>query len=149
MTTVIPDASIILKWSLEREDEPDFQKALMILENYIAEKVDIVLPTLWRYEVGNILGRKKPEMAGEIFRTLLRYQFNEASLDEAYSLQILVFMREVKGISFYDACYHLLAIRKNGVYVTADRDYYRRALQRGSIILLSEMGITSLCDWQK
>jgi predicted nucleic acid-binding protein len=140
MTTLIPDASIILKWSLEREDEPDFQKALMILEDYLAEKVDIFLPALWRYEVGNILGRKKPEMASEIFRISLRYQFNEEPLDEAYSLQVLALMREVKGISFYDASYHILAIRKHGFYVTADRDYYRRALQHGSIMLLSEIG---------
>ncbi len=140
MTTLIPDAAIILKWSLERGEEPDFQKAFLILEDYLAEKVDICLPALWRYEVGNILGRKQPEMAGEIFRTLLRYQFHEEPLDEAYGLQVLALMRKVKGISFYDASYHVLAIRKHGFYVTADRDYYRRALQQGSIIFLSEMG---------
>ena len=140
MRTIIPDASIILKWSLEKEQEPDFPKAFSLLEQFLEGKIRILLPTLWRYEVGNILGLKQPSQAKAIMQALFDYQFDEVSLDQDYCFRVLDFLKELKNISFYDACYHALAIQKNGICITADHLYYRHATKRGSLVLLS--------DWQ-
>ena len=52
---VIPDASVILKWVLEKDDEPGYAQALKLQEAILADEVEIRVPTLWRYEVGNVL----------------------------------------------------------------------------------------------
>jgi len=33
-------------------------------------------------------------------------------------------MREFKGVTFYDAIYHAVALLENGVMVTADKTFY-------------------------
>ena len=139
MAILVPDASIILKWVLEKENEPDLKKAIRILRDYLDERIRICLPNLWRYEVGNVLGQKQPKLAKELMKTLLCYEFDEEPLKEEYCLQILDLMIKLKAVSFYDASYHVLAIRKKGVYVTADRLYYRHAVNEGCIALLSDI----------
>lgn len=57
---VIPDASVILKWVLEKDDEPGYAQALKLQDAILADDVEIRVPTLWRYEVGNVLGLKNP-----------------------------------------------------------------------------------------
>ncbi|THI84715.1 MAG: type II toxin-antitoxin system VapC family toxin [Nitrospira sp. CG24A] len=74
---IVPDASVILKWVLEKEDEPDHRQAFRLQEALVAEQVEIRLPALWRYEVGNVLGLKKPAMAMELMSALLAYDFEE------------------------------------------------------------------------
>lgn len=133
---VVPDASVILKWVLQREGEADSHQALALLDACLTSRVDARLPTLWRYEVGNILGLKQPDLAGEAMETLLAYRFAEATLDRDYCLDVLHFMRGAKGISFYDAAYHVLAIREKGVFVTADRAYAKTIGRRRDLALL-------------
>jgi hypothetical protein len=62
-----------------------------------------------QYQVGNILGLKQPDLAGEAMETLLAYHFAEATLDGDYCLNGLHFMRSAKGISFYDAACQVMA----------------------------------------
>lgn len=138
MMVIVPDASVILKWVLQREDEADFLNAFRILDEYLAETIEIRLPTLWRYEVGNILGMKQPRLAQEAMEALLAYQFEEEVLHREYCLDVLRLMAEIKGISFYDASYHVLAVRGDGTYVTADRRYLARAGRKGHAVLLSQ-----------
>lgn len=138
MTLIVPDASVILAWVLQREDEPAFTSSTRLLEAYLAERVAIRLPTLWRYEVGNILGLKLRAQAIEAMDTLLAYQFPEETLSRGYCQAVLELMRTVKGISFYDGCYHSLAMRLGGTCVTADRGYVRRASDHGHLALVSD-----------
>jgi predicted nucleic acid-binding protein len=135
---VVPDASVILKWVLQRADEPDSRQALAILEAYLATTVEIRLPTLWRYEVGNVMAMKQPALAREAMETLLAHGFPEAPLEREYCFDVLRWMGEVGGVSFYDASYHVLAVRSGGVYVTADREYLRKAGQRKDVALLAD-----------
>jgi len=138
MTIVVPDASVILKWALQRPDEADSALALALLEAFVHEKIEIRIPSLWRYEVGNILARKQPATAVEAMEALLGCEFPEEPLHHDYCLAVLRFMHDLKHVSFYDASYHVLAWRVNGLYITADREYVRIARSKGSIILLSE-----------
>jgi hypothetical protein len=56
---IVPDASVILKWVLEKEDEPDHRQAFRLQEALVAEQVDIRLPALWRDEVGSRVGAEE------------------------------------------------------------------------------------------
>lgn len=57
---LVPDASVLLKWVLESVKEADRDHALEIREAWLAGRCDIALPSLWFFEVGNILGIKQP-----------------------------------------------------------------------------------------
>lgn len=135
---VVPDASVILKWVLEKDSEPDYRQAVRLQQALLDEAIDIRLPTLWRYEVGNVLGLKKPAVATELMSALLAYEFDEVPLRTEYALEVLEHMREVPGVTFYDAAYHVLALRTKGVYLTADTAYVKRAKRKGHVSLLSE-----------
>ena len=135
---IVPDASVILKWVLEKESEPDYSRAIELQEAFLAEQIEIRLPTLWRYEVGNVLGLKKPAMAGELMSALLAYDFEEVPLGTDYSLAVLDHMEKVKGVTFYDSAYHVLALRTNGLYVTADMVYVKRSKHKGQVALLAQ-----------
>ncbi|MDF0645993.1 MAG: type II toxin-antitoxin system VapC family toxin [Nitrospira sp.] len=135
---VVPDASVILTWVLEREDDPGYAPALKLQEALLAEEVEIRLPSLWRYEVGNVLGLKKPRMVTELMGALLAYEFDEVPLRTEYALDVLEHMTEVSGVTFYDAAYHVLALRTKGLYLTADAAYVKRAKRKGHVSLLAE-----------
>lgn len=60
---IVIDASVILKWALPPDTEPHQPEALAIAEAFTEGDVDVALPALWYFEVGNILLRKYPEHA--------------------------------------------------------------------------------------
>lgn len=135
---IVPDASVLLKWVLEKEDEPSHAQASRLQEALLADEVEIRVPSLWRYEVGNVLGLKKPRMATELMSALLAYEFEEVHLRTEYALDVLEHMRNVSGVTFYDSAYHVLALRTKGLYVTADTAYVKRAKRKGHVVLLGE-----------
>jgi predicted nucleic acid-binding protein len=135
---VVPDASVILKWVLGMEKEPGHVQALRLQEALLGDQVEIQVPTLWRYEVGNVLGLKQPRMAPELMDALLAHEFEEVPLNTEYALDVLGHMRDVSGVTFYDAAYHVLALRSEGLYLTADRAYVKRAKSKGHVALLAE-----------
>ena len=136
---IVPDASVLLKWVLQRDEETDSTAALRLLESYTDGQIDIQLPSLWRYEVGNVLARKIGRLAPDALRTLIAYEFVEHSLELDYCLAVLRFVRGLPTASFYDASYHVLAIRLRGLFVTADQKYLNAARRRGRVV--------SLVDW--
>ncbi len=44
---VVPDASVILKWVLPSDDEPDADKALVLRDAILEEDVRALVPALW------------------------------------------------------------------------------------------------------
>lgn len=135
---VVPDASVVLKWVLEESRERDFLKALELQRAFVTGAIEVRVPTLWRYEVGNILGLKRPDLASELMKALLDYDFEEVRPSREHCLAVLNLMREVKGVTFYDSCYHALALQMEGVYVTADSKYVKMADRKGHLVLLSD-----------
>lgn len=65
MKRYVVDASIIIKWVLGDEREPDQRKAYEFLQEWVHGRAEIFAPSLWHYEVGNFLGREIPEEAAE------------------------------------------------------------------------------------
>ena len=74
---VVPDASVLLKWALDTTDEEDRQQALQLREDWLADRCRIVVPSLWVYEVGNVLGRREAQLAPRLLAILVEYRFEE------------------------------------------------------------------------
>jgi hypothetical protein len=47
---IVPDASVILKWVLEKGEGEEVSKALELQNGFIAGELELQVPTLWQYE---------------------------------------------------------------------------------------------------
>ena len=129
---VTPDASVLLKWVLPGDDEQDGDVALALRDEALAGSVELVVPQLWIYEVGNTLARRFPDQAGELLAALVDFGLTEARLDARWRTQTLALALTYK-VPFHDAAYHAVALGFGGVLVTADERYLRRAASAGSV----------------
>jgi len=140
MEIFVPDASVILKWAIGLESELDREKAIHILDAWVDNNIEIVLPELWVFEVGNVLGRMVPDSALEKMETLLEFRFKTKELNKQTCKSIFKLMKDL-SVSFYDASYHALAQRMGGVFITADDKYYQKARAKGNIEFLGNLRI--------
>ena len=131
----MPDASIILKWVLEKDEEYQ-DEAITFLKGWLNQEYEFLLPSLWFYEVGNVLGMKRPKDAGDILNILLEYEFNECHISKELVTMAIGLMNEFKGVTFYDAIYHALALQVNGIMITADKAYFEKVKGKGNITLV-------------
>ena len=136
---VTPDASVLLRWVLPGDDEQDTDAALALRDAAATGTLDLVVPQLWIYEVGNTLATRFPDVAGELLASLVDFGLTEAKLDARWRTRA-VSLSVTYGVAFYDAAYHAVALALGGVFVTADERYVRRASEVG--------GISSLRLWQ-
>ena len=67
---VTPDASVLLKWVLPGNDERGTDAALALRDEAAAGTLDLVVPQLRIYELGNTLARRFPEDADELLAPL-------------------------------------------------------------------------------
>lgn len=137
MVLIVPDASVLLKWVLPSEDEPDGDKALLLRAAIQDEAVQALLPALWLYEVGNTIARRFPTHASGWLSALMKFRLEEASPSEAWLTKVLELTRRYE-VSFYDAAYHALALIHKGLFVTADSRYVNRVKEPGSVIALRD-----------
>lgn len=135
MKIFVPDASIILKWVLE-DEESNRDNATALLKGWVEQEHEFVVPSLWLYEVGNVLGVKRSKDAEKIQEILLEYEFKEMKITKDVTSIAFALMQEYRGVTFYDTIYHAVAIRNKGTMVTADKTYYDTAKDKGSILLL-------------
>lgn len=135
--TVVADASILIKWVLPRGTEPDQVAAYALRNAVMTGKVEVKLPSLWIYEVGNTLGRLYPDYAENMLESLLMLGLTECDWDLRWLRQALVLMRDHK-VSFYDAAYHGLALVEKGIFVTADSEYVRKVAGAKAVTLLRD-----------
>ena len=136
MSVVVPDASVLLKWILRSDDEPDADRAMALKTAWLDDACELVVPTLWVFEIGNVVGLKQPAAAASLLQAMLDLGIREEAPHE-YSAAILSLMREYK-VTFYDAAYHALAIRHRGTMLTADGAYVKKAARAGHVRLLND-----------
>ena len=132
---LVPDASVLLKWVLRSADEADQDRALALKAGWLQGAFDIVVPSLWVYEIGNVLGLKAPATASALLSAMLDLALPEQSC-ASYAPRILNLMRS-HHVTFYDAAYHALAIDCGGTMVTADRRYAHKCASAGHIQALT------------
>jgi len=133
---VVPDASVLLKWVLRSDDEDDRDRALALKAAWLAGSCQIVVPTLWVFEVGNVLGLKHPRIADTLLRAMIDLRLSEEP-PMAYTTQIFRLMLD-HHVTCYDAAYHGLAVLHGGTMLTADRRYVRQAAGAGHLRLLED-----------
>jgi predicted nucleic acid-binding protein len=136
---IVPDASVLLKWVLDSEDEEDRDRALRLREAWLSGNCAIVLPALWFFEVGNIVGMKQPSGAAQIMQNLTSYNFDEEPHQAIYA-GALELMKRFK-VTFYDAAYHAVAIKHAGTFLSADDVYVRKTTRAGHVKLLAEWSL--------
>jgi predicted nucleic acid-binding protein len=121
----VPDASVILKWVLDAEDEPGHAAANLLLGRWQQGEVDLAVPTLWVYEVGNVLCLKRPTDAAEVLTALSDLGLSEVPLSSGL-IQRVVALSTGHGITFYDAAYLAVAMERDAILLTADGKFERR-----------------------
>jgi predicted nucleic acid-binding protein len=134
---VVPDASVILKWVLPSADEPDAAQALLVRTAVVEERVRVLVPSLWIYEVGNTISRKFPTQAADWLAALAKFGLQDAPRSEKW-LTIALGLVSRFGCTFYDAAYHAVALGNNGVFLTADSRYVQLASAAGGVIALGD-----------
>jgi predicted nucleic acid-binding protein len=138
---LVPDASVLLKWALKGPEENDRVAATKLFDRWMEGYYEIVLPSLWAYEVGNVLGLRNPSRAEELMDIFIGYSFHEVELSStvcrtSYSLTMKY------RVSFYDAIYHAVALLYKGLLITADEAYHRQAAGIGHVRLLRDFPVT-------
>ncbi len=136
----VVDASVILKWVLPKDISPLQEQALSIRNALAAGEIKVIVPALWRYEVGNTLGRLIPKHALELLTQCVNVGVREAIDSEVRDKKAFELMDNWQ-VSFYDATYHALAIVNDIDFVTADDKYRNKTKQQGNVLALK--------DWQK
>ncbi len=134
---VIPDASVILKWVLPRNISPLQDQALTIRDAALTEKISLIVPPLWRYEVGNTLTRLVPDNALRLMMLCESVGLTEVKADDKW-LEIAVNLVRQSKISFYDAAYHALAVAQSATLVTADEKYAHKSKYFSHVCLLKD-----------
>ncbi|MGH8665115.1 MAG: type II toxin-antitoxin system VapC family toxin [Burkholderiales bacterium] len=123
---IVPDASVLLKWVLPEEREPYAAQAVAVRDAFIAGHIRLLVPALWFYEVGNVLVTHFADSAAGRLATLAAFRIPEARPTSLWRERILKLTAE-RGVTFYDASYHALADVSDGIFVTADAKYLRKA----------------------
>ena len=134
---IIPDASVILKWAFRSPKEQDLEKAMDILNLWLEGKVEMILPKLWAFEVGNVLALKNPQYAQEIMKIFIEYHFPEYGITTELCSETFKLIRQYR-VTFCDAVYHAIALLKNGTMITMDKAYYRKAVKAGNVMILED-----------
>jgi predicted nucleic acid-binding protein len=133
---VVPDASVLLKWVLPSDEEPDTDRALLLRTAIIEEAVRAVLPGLWLYEVGNAVARRFPAHAFGWMSAMMKFDLEEAPPTTTWLTTALELTRKHE-VTFYDAAYHALAIIHKGLFVTADTRYVDKVADPATVVALS------------
>lgn len=134
---IVPDASVILKWVLPSDNEPDSEKAAGLRDSILNDNVRVLVPALWLYEVGNTIARRFPEHAAAWMTAVIKFELEESTASPQW-LETTLKLTEQYGVTFYDAAYHAVAIVQKGLFVTADTRYVRQVNGAGSVVALSD-----------
>lgn len=134
----IPDASVLLKWATYETE--DLHESILFEGDVKNGKVLTVVPSHCLFEICNMLGRNRQDIALSFFSYLLQLDIIEEVLTLDRASVAFHLMKKYIGVSFYDACYHAFAIQEAGIFLTADERYYRKTKKEGAIMLLKDYG---------
>lgn len=133
---IVLDSSVALKWIFADEEGADH--AERIRNEHVSGRNEIAVPSLFCYEIANVLATKvklSAEEALEAFELISAFEFNVYELDETeYSESMALSMKH--KVSVYDASYHVLANRLGSRFLTADRKFWEKVKRLGVTELL-------------
>ncbi|MDI6752983.1 MAG: type II toxin-antitoxin system VapC family toxin [Thermodesulfobacteriota bacterium] len=127
MRRAVLDASVVLKWYLSDEDHG--QAALDLLKRYLADDLEIIVPSLLEYEVinGLVVAQKRGRLREEVIISAIEGFANlgmrTVGVSGLYS-RVVYFCRAFNR-SAYDASYLALAEAERIPFITADETLYK------------------------
>lgn len=119
MKTLVIDTSVIIKW-INKDNEINSEKADIILDDVKNNKIELIVPELCKYEVGNVLfyGKKlNPKDASIAFKAFYSLPITFISESEELARETYNFAFNCR-ITYYDASFMSLAKQYNATLVT-------------------------------
>ena len=129
MSGLVVDASVVVAWLFDDENEPRADRAL----ERLAEDGALV-PQLWHLETRNSLltaERRGRLSSGEVKERLDALKVLPITTDEELDLQSAFELARAHGLSLYDALYLELARRMGAELATLDGSLGRAAAAEG------------------
>ncbi len=139
--TIVVDTSVLIKW-IKTKDEELVVEGRRLLNQIEQDAIEVHVPALLLYEVGNIL--------------LLKTDLDQAKLDSTLGalehlpliiappatplLQRAAQAGKRFGLTFYDAAFLALAIELDCPLVTADRRFFERTRSLPRVRHLAKVG---------
>lgn len=122
MTTMVLDASVVLKWIL-LDNEELVEEARKLHDRILSQKLKAIAPESLLIEVANVMFWKMKFKKGEIINFLGRLTAGIVEIVPFYSFEVgdLLEIMDRYSLSIYDAYYVLLAIKNECKVVTLDK----------------------------
>jgi predicted nucleic acid-binding protein len=137
---LVIDASVIVKWLLnDPERERDTEVASRLVEAVVEGRETVLQPIHWLVEVGAVLARLSPATAADDLAMLRAHDL--ATTDDFTVLRRGCELAVELDQHLFDTLYQAVALEApEGLLVTADERYLRRARSAGRTIGLAEWG---------
>lgn len=144
MTTVVLDASVIVKWIFaDRSEELHSLQALQILQLVKESRVTVLQPPHWLAETAAVIARLDPGHARQAVSLLHALEFPVITSVEAYhkACDLSVSLKQ----HLFDTFYHAIALTEShATLVTADDQYYQKAHGAGRIVRLRDFNLAAI-----
>lgn len=140
MTTVVLDASVIVKWIFtDGAKESHSEHALVLLRDLEHKRIEVIQPPHWLAEVSAVVTRLEPSRSEEAVGVLYALELPVQDDLEVYQRACRIAVST--GQHLFDTLYHAVALEQpDAVLVTADDRYYRKGQAYGRIMQLRDYG---------
>lgn len=144
MTTVVLDASVVVKWIFaDRDEESHSLQALHILHHIRESRISVLQPPHWLAEAAAVVVRLDDERARQAVLLLHALELPVATGPEVYEKACELAASHNQHL--FDTLYHAVALTEPGAtLVTTDEQYYRKVYKAGGIMRLKEYSLTNL-----
>ncbi len=131
---MILDASVIVKWFTKEEGR---EKALKYRDMFLNDEIEIVVPDLILYEIGNAL-RYNPSFNNEDVKSAIRSLVDlgiDIIIPTTEILDTAINLAFKYNITLYDSAYLALAEILNNTLITADKNLYEKTKEKNIRVL--------------
>jgi predicted nucleic acid-binding protein len=137
---LVLDASVAAKWHLK--DEEDADRAILLLNQFVAGRVALWAPSHIRYEIPSVIThatsgrapRLSQAVAQESIAAFLALGIQTVETSDVILDAFLLVHKH--GIAFYDSLYLALAQQLDLPFITADRRLYERIRSVPNVVWL-------------
>ena len=140
MNKVVLDSCVFVKLFLR---EPDHKVAVELITELSKKNYQVLVPSLFVYEVLSIAANSF--FINKAHALISQYQLANLDIVELdkqiiiKAIEICDHGHEKSGFpTFYDACYHALAINNGCQFITADKRHFIKANSFGHVTLMSD-----------
>jgi predicted nucleic acid-binding protein len=140
MIKLVVDASVAVKWFIrDPNEENDVVSAVDILAGIGENSIKVIQPPHWIAEVTAVLARLQPDLSDDAIDLLDAMELPTRAESSVYKLAS--HLATELNHHLFDTLYHALALQDNAILITADRRYFRKSVNHGSICMLADFNI--------